>query len=149
MTTEATRIDTYEGLFLFPQAAAADLGATVDHVKEILRRADAEVLALTKWDERRLAYDIRGNKRGLYLLAYFKAPRHKLAGLERDCNLSERMLRSLVIRADHVTPEQIKLADGREKLADEIKLRAREAAKAAAEGATVTAAAQAEEPAEA
>jgi hypothetical protein len=47
----------------------------------------------------------------------------RLAGIERDCNLSEKLLRSMVIRADHVTPEQMEAAEGRAELADEIKLR--------------------------
>lgn len=118
------RTYTYEGLFLFPQSAVAELQATVDHLKEILHRANAEIIALKKWDERRLAYEIRGNKRGLYFLTYFKAPASKMAGLERDCNLSERMLRALVIRADHIPMEEMQAADAQAQLADEIKLRA-------------------------
>ena len=114
---------TYEGLFLFPQAAVGDMQAAVDHVSSILDRADAEVLALSKWEERRLAYDIKGNKRGIYFLAYFKASNDKLANIERDCNLSEQMLRALVTRADHIPQEAIEGSEGRAQLADEIKLR--------------------------
>ena len=84
----------YEGLFLFPQAATANLQAAVDHVSEILRRADAEVVSLATWDERRLAYEIKGNKRGVYVLAYFRVDTEKLTGIERDCNLSEQILRA-------------------------------------------------------
>ncbi len=71
LTTE--RIHTYEGFFLFPQAAATDLQAAVEHVKELLARIDAEIISFSKWDERRLAYEIKGNKRGIYFLTYFKA----------------------------------------------------------------------------
>lgn len=122
--SEETRIKPYEGLFLFPQAALADLGSAVEHVQTILSRAGAEVIAFSKWDERKLAYDIAGNKRGVYLLAYFKVATSKLVGIERDCNLSERLLRTLIIRADHMTEEQMRAADARQKLEDEIRLRA-------------------------
>lgn len=121
--TEA-RIDIYEGMFLFPQTAGADLGGALAHVESILGRAGAEIVSLCKWDERRLAYDIKGNKRGLYFLTYFKADRSKIAGIERDCNLSEQLLRAMILRADHVPTEEIEAADGRTALADEIKLRA-------------------------
>ena len=113
----------YEGLFLFPQSAVGDMQGAVDHVNSILNRAEAEVLALSKWDERRLAYDIKGNKRGVYFLAYFKAGHDKLAGIERDCNLSEQLLRALVTRADHIPQELIEGSEGRDQLADEIKMR--------------------------
>ncbi len=118
------RTQTYEGLFLFPQAATADLQGAMDHILEILNRAGAEVISLKKWDERRLAYEISGNKRGVYFLVYFKAKTSKLAQIERDCNLSELLLRSMITRADHITPETMAAAEGRQQLADEIRLRA-------------------------
>jgi small subunit ribosomal protein S6 len=118
------RINTYEALFLFPQSASADLQAALDHIVEIMNRNKADIIALRKWDERRLAYDIKGNKRGVYFLAYFKADARNLDGIDRDCRLSERMLRSLVTRADHVPAEEIASHEGRQQLADEINLRA-------------------------
>ncbi|MBM4106647.1 MAG: 30S ribosomal protein S6 [Phycisphaerae bacterium] len=126
-TPAIDRVCPYEGMFLFPQSAAADLAATVQHVRDILQRGEAEVISLVKWDERRLAYDIKGNKRGLYLLAYFRAPTKNLARIERDCNLSELILRSMVLRADHVLPEHMLNPEGNQRLLDEIALRGQQA----------------------
>ncbi len=117
------RINTYEGMFLFPQSATANLQAAVDHISMLLERADAELISLCKWDERRLAFDIKGNKRGVYFLTYFKATASKMQEVERACNLSEQLLRSMIIRADEVPAEQMEAAEGRAQLADEIKLR--------------------------
>ena len=118
-----TRNYAYEGMFLFPQTVAADLQSAADHVLEILAKGDVEIISLCKWDERRLAYDIKGNKRGVYFLTYFKCDAQKLAAIERDARLSERLLRSMIVRADHVTPEQMAAMEGRQQLADEIALR--------------------------
>lgn len=118
------RTNTYEALFLFPQSASAELSAAVEHINEILGRAHAEIIALRKWDERRLAYDVKGNKRGVYFLAYFTAQTSALAGIERDCRLSERMLRSMITKANHIPAEEIASQDGRQQLADEMRLRA-------------------------
>ena len=125
------RINPYEGLFLFPQSATADLQAVIDHMMEILARADAELISLRRFDERRLAYEIKGHKRGVYFLIYFRARSNALVGIERDCNLSEQLLRWLIIRADQYTPEQMESADGRTELEDEIRLRRDEAVAAA------------------
>lgn len=114
----------YEGLFLFPQSTVSDLQGAHDHVVEILQRAGAEIISMKKWDERRLAYEVRGNKRGVYFLVYFKVKGSKLAMIERDCSLSEKMLRAMITRADQVTGEVMQAAEGRAQLADEIKLRA-------------------------
>lgn len=97
-----TRIDLYEGMFLLPQAASSDLEASAQIIRDMLERAQAETVSLRKWDERRLAYPIKGQKRGVYFLAYFRAPRNLIANIERDVNLSEDVLRCLILRAEHV-----------------------------------------------
>lgn len=113
----------YEGLFLFPQSVTADLEGAANQVREAITRHQGEVVSLVKWDDRRLAYDIRGNKRGVYFLAYFTAPSGMVAAIERECTLSETMLRALIVRADHLSAEQMKDAEGQAKLAMEAKLR--------------------------
>lgn len=117
------RRNHYEGMFLFGQSAIADLAGAADHVREILGRAGAELIAMRKWDERRLAFEIKKHKRGVFLLTYFTCDASQMASIERDCNLSEQVLRVLVIRADHLTPEEMKSADGQRELADEAALR--------------------------
>ena len=130
----------YEGMFLFPQSAIGDMKTASDHIHGLLDRSEAEVVSFSKWDDRRLAYEIKGNKRGVYFLTYFKCDPTKLASLERDCNLSESLLRFMVTKADHINMEDIEAADGRTALADEIKLRADQAAQQsdASGGSTVT-----------
>jgi small subunit ribosomal protein S6 len=129
----------YEGLFLFPQAAMTDLQAAQDHVMDLLKRIGAEIISFCKWDERRLAYEIKGNKRGVYFLAFFKADPTRVPRLERDCNLSEHLLRTLVVRADNVPDEHMQAIEGRATLADEIKLRKTEAAEQPVETAAAAA----------
>lgn len=118
------KVYAYEAMFLLGQAQAADLAGAVAHINEIMARGHAEILGMRKWDERRLAYEIRGQKRGTYILVYFKAPGKDVAHIERDCNLSERILRTLILRADHMTEEQMRSADARKELEIEAKLRA-------------------------
>lgn len=106
-----TRINLYEGMFLLnQQIAAADFGAALEFVREVFRRAEAEVIVLRKWDDRKLAYEVRGQKRGVYILAYFKARAAQIANIERDCNLSEQVVRCLILRADHMGEAEITAA---------------------------------------
>lgn len=118
------RVYQYEAMFIIGQSQASDLTGVVAHINEVLSRGHAEVIAMKKWDERRLAYEIRGQKRGLYILVYFKAPGVDVAHIERDCNLSEKILRTLILRADHLTAEEMQSADGRKELEIEAKMRA-------------------------
>ena len=106
----------YEALFLISQTAlATDSAGATAHVQEMLDRAEAETLSLNKWDERKLAYPIEGQKRGTYLITLFKVKPTQIVNIERDCNLSEDVLRVMMTRADHMgeteLAEALKAAD--------------------------------------
>ncbi len=135
MTTETTaRTGVYEGMFLVSQAAAAQFGDTLDHIHELFGRANATVLAMKKWDDRRLAYEVDKQKRGVYILSYFSCPTDMVTKLERDVQISSKILRLLVVKADHLTDEEIAVHDDRRALADEAKMRAERAEASEEEG---------------
>jgi small subunit ribosomal protein S6 len=126
------RTFNYEAMFLLGQAQAADFTAAVAHVRQLIEKHGATILALRKWDERRLTYEIKKQKRGLYLLAFFTAPAERMAEIERACNLSDGILRVLITRADHLTIDEMKAADDAKGLEAEAKLRATQPALATA-----------------
>src|SRR5438876_12166136 len=82
----------YEAMFLFPAGASADLENTLKTARGIIERHGGEIIVLKKWDERKLAYEMKKNKRGLYVIAYFTAPGPAVGAIERDVNLSEDIL---------------------------------------------------------
>lgn len=97
----------YEAMFLLPAGAAAELEKSIGNLKGIIERHGGEILVLKKWDERKLAYELGGQKRGLYIIAYFTAPGSAVGAIERDVNLSEDILRVLVTRADHLNKDEM------------------------------------------
>ncbi|MFZ9023957.1 MAG: 30S ribosomal protein S6 [Anaerohalosphaeraceae bacterium] len=106
METAVKRL--YEGMFLVDTALAAqDWQVILDEVQRIMDRAEAEVVSLKKWDERRLCYDIQKKSRGTYILVYFNCETGKIGGIERDVQLSELITRVLVLRTDRMSPEDL------------------------------------------
>ena len=103
-------MNQYEAMFLFDPTFGNSFERCESEIRRLMERAEAEVLFCKKWDERRLAYKIKGRKRGVYVLTYFKAPTDKILGLERDARISEDILRLLVLRADGVTHEMMEEA---------------------------------------
>ncbi len=97
----------YEGMFLFDAATVTSEAEAKEEVQRLLERSEAEIVVCRKWEERRLAYEIKKCKRGLYMLAYFRAAPDRVRGLEQDARLSEKVLRLLVLRADWVTQERM------------------------------------------
>jgi len=89
----------YEGMFLLDSnLATKDWSGLEAHILEILKKNQADVLYSERWPDRRLAYEIQGVKKGTYFLAYFKAPPGAIGEIGRDCNLSERILRMMIIQ---------------------------------------------------
>ncbi len=98
----------YEGMFLVDSAlATADWDGTLAMIENILKRADAEVVAIRKWGERKLAYDIEHKQRGTYILAYFKVDGRRVSGIEKDVQLSEKVMRCLILTTEKRPPEMI------------------------------------------
>lgn len=122
------RVYNYEAMFVVSQSVAVDLQSVVDHIKDILTKNGATLIAMKKWDERRFAYEIDKQKRGVYLLTYFSCPGPAMQGVNRAADLSEKILRHLITRADHLTVDEMRAADGQKDLEVEAKLRAQRAA---------------------
>ena len=97
---------SYEGMFLL-DAGNPDFQAASEPVRTILDRNEATTLAIKLWDERRLAYEIKGRRRGLYVLSYFESDPARITEIERDCRLDERVLRVLLLRREGLTQEQV------------------------------------------
>ncbi len=98
--------NTYEGMFLL-DPAGNDFESAGEAVRNILDRSEAEILALKPWEERRLAYEILGKRKGLYILTYFKADPTRIVEIEHDCQLNEKILRLLVLHCENLSETEI------------------------------------------
>ena len=99
----------YEGMFLVDAAlAGADWDGVIAAIRTMLGRAEAEIVSIRKWDDRRLAYGINGKTRGTYILCYFRADGEKIQGIEKAVHLSEQIMRVLILSAEQLTAEDVK-----------------------------------------
>jgi len=93
----------YEGMFIISDTVAgADWEAAVKHVEDLLKNRGAEILKSEKWEDRKFAYKLKGHKRGAYLLVYFNAPEDSISPMKRDFELSDNVLRTLIVKVDKV-----------------------------------------------
>ena len=127
----------YEGLFLFDaNLAAKDWPGLEKHVGDLLQKNEADLVYSERWPDRKLAYEVKGCRKGTYFLTYFNAPGPAITTLHRDVQLSERVLRLMVLQNEYI-----------EEVLDAHKARQaeREAAAKASEAATEPAAEKAAE----
>ncbi len=94
---EESRI--YEGMFLVrSKPAKEDFDGVMEEITSYIEKADATVLSSGKWDERKLAYNVAGERRGVYVLVHFEGPPESVKPIERACRISENVLRLMVVR---------------------------------------------------
>ncbi len=97
-------------MFLFDPTMASESGAVEAELKRVFDRNGAEIITWGKWDERKLMYEIENRKRAYYALVYFKADETRLVDFDRDCQLSESILRVMVLNAEDQTREMMEKA---------------------------------------
>ena len=116
-------INSYECLFIVDVTKGDETcDATVNKFLSMIE-ANAEVVDVTKWGKRRLAYPINDMPEGYYVVATFKSEPAFPAELERVFNIDETIMRSMIIRLEYDAAEK----------------KAEKAAKAAAEAAAAEA----------
>jgi ribosomal protein S6 len=117
----ATRTLDYEAMFLLDNTPATeDFEGTAGQVDAILRKHGAEIVHKEKWDERKLAYEIRGHRRATYYLVYFRAPSRAIREVAQDAGLNQVILRHLALALDEPIDVHIaRRAEERERLAED------------------------------
>jgi small subunit ribosomal protein S6 len=94
-------VNLYECMFLLDTTKmAGDLESARAKLHGTLERYGAEILASRPWDERKLAYPINGQKKGLYYLVYYKAEAAKIREIESDLKLNESLLRYMTTKVE-------------------------------------------------
>lgn len=93
----------YEGMFLLDNdVVRAGWNDAKTALQGALEKHGAKLRTLRRWDERALAYPIRGKRRGTFLLSYFELPADGMTMLTRDLEIREDLLRYLMLRVDEV-----------------------------------------------
>ena len=98
---------TYEGMFLFGTSHTSDVDGATSLVRSMIEKAGGKAHVLKKWDDRKLAYPVKKQTRGLYVLTYFEAPGTAVAAIVREVNLGEDVLRVLITDAAHLSAEEV------------------------------------------
>jgi small subunit ribosomal protein S6 len=93
-------VRNYELTFIIrPDVNEETLNATVEQVKKWLGDEGNEVQRIDHWGRRRLAYSIRDQREGHYVLFDVAMKPETIGEVERNLKLSDEILRYLLVRA--------------------------------------------------
>src|SRR3974377_1518287 len=91
----------YENIFIARQdISGAQVDALADNFSQLVTDNGGEVKKREYWGLRNLAYRMRKNRKGHYVLLNIDAPPAAVAELERNMRINEDVIRYLTIRVD-------------------------------------------------
>lgn len=94
-------LNRYEGMIIVDNAIVMnDWDNFVTHVKDVQAKHNTEIIDIQKWGEKKLAYKIGDHTRGTYVLVRFNAPGSSVLALRKEYELSDKVIRILIVRDD-------------------------------------------------
>lgn len=94
----------YETTFILePGLDEGRVNEQIERVSQWIRDLGGEVLEVQRWGKRRLAYEIRKKRDGIYTLMLYEGPGALVKEIERRMSLDETVMRVLTVL--HVPPD--------------------------------------------
>jgi small subunit ribosomal protein S6 len=87
-------------LVLRPDTPDEQVQALLDRATRSIAAAGGQIVKVSPWGRRRLAYPIGQYREGSYFLVLFDAPGDAVLELERGLNITEEVMRHLVTRVE-------------------------------------------------
>lgn len=87
-------------LVLRPDAPDDRASAVIDRTTRQLVAAGGQIVKVAPWGRRRLAYPIERYRDGSYHILVFESPAEAIVELERGLEITEEVLRHLVVRIE-------------------------------------------------
>ena len=85
-------------LIISPEIPEEDVPGTIDKVSDFISSRGGEITEVDRWGKRKLAYPINRFREGNYVLSRFKFEPGMTAALEANLQISEDILRHLLVR---------------------------------------------------
>ncbi len=84
----------YEAFYIVkPDFNDGEVQKIADRFKNVVEQNGGTVESASKWDKRKLAYEVKGFKEGNYILMHFEAPAATPAELSRLLGISDDVIR--------------------------------------------------------
>ena len=94
-------MNKYESVLIARQdLGASQLNSLVDSLKQVVAGQGGEVVRVDNWGLKNLAYRIKKNRKGYYVLLNISAPAQAIAEYERIMRVNEDIIRYMTVKVD-------------------------------------------------
>jgi small subunit ribosomal protein S6 len=91
-------LNVYENMVILDSNKyAQDPNGLAATVQNLVTRLGGEVLVSRLWNEQKLAYPIKGHRKGTYWLTYMRLDPSKLTEFNRELRINESVVRTLTL----------------------------------------------------
>lgn len=91
----------YESLFIInPALDDMEVKKVVDKVEGLIKKEGGEILKVDNWGKKKLAYEVKRQKKGYYILINIRVKASTISELERSLKLTDPVIKFLIIRLD-------------------------------------------------
>ena len=92
----------YESIFILrPSLADEEAEAVIEKMKGALTKHEATIVKAENWGKKKLAYEIKHDRRGTYVLLQFEATQENVVSeLERVYRLEDSVIKFLTVRVE-------------------------------------------------
>src|SRR5574342_190115 len=91
-------MELYESLFIIrPSITDEETNALIEKMKAVAVKTGAQFIKAENWGRKKLAYEVRHERKGTYGYFYFKAPNNTVGELERAYRLEDNIIKFLTI----------------------------------------------------
>jgi small subunit ribosomal protein S6 len=106
-------LNKYETIFIIsPDAESEVVERIIDQVQNLISEGGGVVTKVDNWGKKRLAYEVRGNKDGIYVIVTLEAGPQIIPNLARYYGLDEQIIKYMTVRAEKIPEPRVEMSDG-------------------------------------
>lgn len=99
-------MNQYETIFIIdPGVESEDVESIIEDVQNLISGSGGEVAKVDRWGKKRLAYEVKGNRDGFYVLINFEADPQFVQRLARYYGLTEQIIKYMTVRPSKESPK--------------------------------------------
>ncbi|MGH7231267.1 MAG: 30S ribosomal protein S6 [Nitrospiraceae bacterium] len=100
-------MQSYESIFIVrPSLSDEDTSKIIEKMKSAVEKSGATLLKSENWGKKKLAYEVKRERKGTFVYLHFKAEGGAIGELERSYRLEDSVIKFLTVRLEQEAPQK-------------------------------------------
>jgi small subunit ribosomal protein S6 len=92
-------LNDYESVFIIrPSLTEEEAGGLTDKIKGIIEKNGGQIVKVENWGKKKLAYEAKKEKKGIYVLLHFQGQGNLVAELERNFKIQDSIIKYQTVK---------------------------------------------------